>query len=142
MSISQSAEQGIVKGAAPEEAAARAREFFEATRQSLATQFKNVEEVLATSEADRRRIPPPAPWSSSSLLNSELSPYGCDENVTSLGIKYWGFQPGTQATLEDAVVPHLPMPLRPRFKRLLPWDDPQVCLDKLAELGTELCTQL
>lgn len=103
-------------------------------RSSLAKDFKAVENVLATSEAEKK-TPAPAQELSSTLLNSEHSPYGCDETVTTLGIKYWGYQPGSTPSLEEMVIQHLPMPLQARFRRFLPWHSPQLVLEKLAELG-------
>lgn len=110
-------------------------------RYSLAKDFKAVEGVLATSEAEKKAPPPPTQELSSTLLNSEHSPYGCDETVTTLGIKYWGYQPGSTPSLEEMVMQHLPMPLQARFRRFLPWDSPQLVLEKLAELGRHYSRQ-
>ena len=105
-------------------------------KHSLVKDFKAVENVLATSEAEKK-LPPSEPDLSSALLNSEYSPYGCDETVTTLGIRHWGYQPGSTPSLEEMVVQYLPLPLKARFRRLLPWDKPQAVLEKLAELGRQ-----
>lgn len=102
---------------------------------SLVKDFKAVENVLATSEAEKK-LPQSDIDLSSTLLNSEYSPYGCDETVTTLGIRHWGYQPGSSPSLEEMVVQFLPLPLQARFRRFLPWDKPQAVLDKLAELGS------
>lgn len=112
-----------------------ARRWTEA-KYSLINDFKAVEDDLATSEAEKKVIAPIQELSST-LLNSEYSPYGCDETVTSLGIKYWGYQPGSTPSLEEMVIQHLPLPLQARFRRFLPWDKPQAVLEKLAELGRQ-----
>ena len=100
---------------------------------SLLAQFEDVRTVLATSECGRGN--PLSSGCLSSLLNSENSPYGCDETVTSLGTKLWGYQLGTEPTLEDMIVSHLPLPLRHSASQLLPWDEPQALLDQLADKG-------
>lgn len=107
---------------------------FKEARYSLTKHFKEAEHILATSEAERK-VPESVPDPPSSLLNSQHSPYGCDETITSLGIKYWGYQQGTTPSLEDMVVPLLPLPLQNRFRATLPWDRPPVVLEKLADLG-------
>lgn len=113
-----------------------ARKWVEA-KHSLVKDFEAVENILATSEAEKK-VPASDVDLSSTLLNSSFSPYGCDETVTTLGIKYWGYQPGSTPSLEEMVVQHLPLPLQARFRRLLPWDKPLVVLEKLAELGKSL----
>lgn len=107
------------------------------SKHSLLKDFKAVEGVLATSEAEKK-MPGSNIDITSTLLNSEYSPYGCDETVTTLGIKYWGYQAGSTPSLEEMVIQYLPIPLQARFRRMLPWDQPAVVLEKLADLGRYL----
>ena len=75
--------------------------------------------------------------SSIELLNSENSPYGCDETVQSLGMKLWGYQAGFANTpsLEDMVIQYLPIPLRHSAQRFLAWEDAETLIEQLGENG-------
>lgn len=102
---------------------------------TLLERFYIAEQVLATSEQDK--LDPFLSSASSELCNSEHSPYGCDETVSSLGMRLWGYQLGAQFSLQDLVVEHLPIPLKHSARRFLPWDDPQELVEKLEENGAK-----
>ena len=78
------------------------------------------------------------------LLNSENSPYGCDETVQSLGMKLWGYQAGfaNSPSLEDMVIQYLPIPLRHSAQRFLAWDDPETLIEQLGENGEPVLSVL
>lgn len=110
---------------------------FKEARGHLLGQFQQAEGQLATSEAERKKCLPESE-ASSTLLNSDNSPYGCDETLTTLGTKYWGFQLGKEQSLQDTVLHQLPVPLRVRCKKFLPWGNPEKVLESLADMGEGL----
>lgn len=112
------------------------RQAIQATTLNLTSRFEALKGIYETSEADYREVEPAhVECDTSTLLNSENSPYGCEEDVETLGQKLWGYQLGDFEDFQSLVLRHLPEPLQDRASGFFRWRDPDHVLQQLAEYG-------
>jgi len=99
----------------------------------LLSKFEEIQDILTSSELYRGD--PLATEASDVLINSENSPYGCDESYSSIGQKLWGLQPASWQGLKSVLLDCLPYPLTYDIALFDRWDDPEEVLDYLADRG-------
>ena len=112
------------------------RKAIQAATVNLESRFEGVRGIYETSEAERAEcIDHDESFQSSTLCNSEGSPYGCNETVQTLGQKLWGYQLESMSDLQELVLQQLPSVLRCRALSFLDWNDTDNLFYQLGEYG-------
>lgn len=99
----------------------------------LLGRFEDIKDILTSSEITRGD--PLATEGTDILINSENSPYGCDESYSSIGQKLWGLQPASWESMKPMLLECLPYPLRYDIGLFEKWNNPEEVIDFLADRG-------